>query len=314
MKILTLIQIKKALKSIDILPAIEQGFIAYSNGKAVVPPVGELIFKNPPGDVHIKYGYLIGNDYYVIKIASGFYDNPKLNLPSTNGLMLLFNQKTGTLESILLDEAYLTNLRTAAAGAIAAKYLAPRKVTKIGIIGTGTQARMQLQFLQNVVTCNQVLVCGRDDEKLSTFKNEMEKAGFHIQTTKNIDKVADACNLIVTTTPSESPLLFAKQIKKGTHITAVGTDTPLKQELDENIFKIADVIVADSISQCIERGDIAHAIRKKIIEKNKLIELGTILSGKSKGRTSEDQISIADLTGLAVQDIQIAKAVFKSFE
>lgn len=312
MKIITLDQIKKSLNSIDVISVIEKGFIAYAQGNAVVPPVGELIFKDPPGDVHIKYGYIINDDYYVVKVASGFYENPKLSLPSSNGLMLLFSQKTGELLSILLDEGYLTDIRTAAAGAIAAKYLAPSQITRIGIIGTGTQARLQLQFLQKIIQCKDVIVFGRDSNKLLKYQADMQKIGFDVHVTQKSEDLTATCNLIITTTPSSSPVLSAKQIKKGTHITAVGADTPHKQELDENIFGLADVIVADSISQCTERGDISHAIKKKIVNKNRLIELGNIISGKSKGRSNNDQISVADLTGLAVQDIQIAKAVFES--
>ena len=136
--------------------------------KAVVPPVGELVLQDPPGDVHIKYGYLTDDDYYVIKIASGFYENPKLGLPSSNGLMLVFEQKTGELRSILLDEGHLTDVRTAVAGAIAARYLAPSNVSRIGILGTGIQARLQLQYLQPVTSCRDVIVCGRDQLKLDT--------------------------------------------------------------------------------------------------------------------------------------------------
>ena len=137
MQILTLDQIKKALPSVELMEDIEKGFVAYSQGKAVVPPVGELVLQDPPGDVHIKYGYLKGDDYYVIKIASGFYENAKLGLPTSNGMMLMFRQKTGQPVAAMLDEGYLTDIRTAVAGAIAAKHLAPSKVTRIGIVGTG---------------------------------------------------------------------------------------------------------------------------------------------------------------------------------
>ena len=312
MKIITLNQIKELLKSINIIPAIEEGFVSYSQGNAVIPPVGELLFKDPPGDVHIKYGYIVNDDYYVIKIASGFYENPKINLPSSNGLMLLFSQKTGELLTILLDEGYLTDLRTAAAGAIVAKYLAPRSVNNIGIIGTGTQAKLQLQFLKTVVPCQDVIVFGRNDTNLLKFQAEMHHFGFRVRTTKSIHDITSNCNLIVTTTPSSLPILFADTIKKGTHITAIGTDTPHKQELDEHIFNRANIIVADSISQCIERGDIAHAIKNKIITPSQIIELGDIIASKHKGRLDDNQITIADLTGLAVQDIKIAKAVYES--
>ena len=116
MKVVALEQIKAVLPGIDLIPLIEEGFVAYSQGRAVVPPVGELIFKDPPGDVHIKYGYIEREDYFVIKIASGFPDNEKLDLPSGSGMMLLFRQETGEPVCLLHDEAYLTDIRTAVAG------------------------------------------------------------------------------------------------------------------------------------------------------------------------------------------------------
>jgi ornithine cyclodeaminase len=311
MRVIGIDEIRDAVAAIDIVPAIEAGFVAYSAGEAVVPPVGELILKDPPGDVHIKYGYLIGDPYYVIKIASGFYENPSLNLPSGNGLMLLFDQKTGELLGILLDEGLLTDLRTAAAGAIAAKYLAPH-IHRIGILGTGVQARLQLLYLRDVTACRDVLVWGRDSAKLARYKAEMESEGFVVETTLVGREVAASCNLIVTATASTAPLLWADEIQIGTHITAVGADTPEKQELDPVILQQADLVIADSISQCVERGDIAHAIREGKILTEDLIELGHVISGQTPGRTSEDQITVADLTGVAVQDIQIAKAVYEA--
>ena len=162
--IIHLEQIKSTLKNIDVIQAMEQGFIEYSNGNTVVPPVGELLFDNPPGDVHIKYGYIKEDDFYVIKIASGFYDNPRLGIPSGQGLMLLFNQKTGELVAVLLDEGHLTDIRTAAAGALAARYFAPKEPQAIGIIGTGIQARLQLQLLQKYNPCKTVWLWGRNKE------------------------------------------------------------------------------------------------------------------------------------------------------
>ena len=185
MKILTLQQIKAVLPGVDLMREIEAGFVAYSEGEAVVPPVGELVMQDPPGDVHIKYGYLTGDDYYVIKIASGFYNNPKLGLPSSNGLMLLFDQNTGALCAALLDEWHLTDVRTAVAGAIAAKYLAPSEVAGIGILGTGIQARLQLQYLAPVTSCRKAIVCGRDQDKLDAYREDMSALGFSVTTTSN---------------------------------------------------------------------------------------------------------------------------------
>jgi ornithine cyclodeaminase len=308
MKILTLDQIKSALPSVDLMGEIESGFIAYSQGRAVVPPVGELVMRDPPGDVHIKYGYLTGDDYYVIKIASGFYENPKLDLPSSNGLMLVFSQKTGALEAVLLDEGHLTDIRTAVAGAIAAKYLAPSSIERIGIVGTGMQARLQLEYLAPVTDCRDALVWGRSKDKLAAYEQDMSEKGFRVSTTTDADDIMASCNLIVTTTPATRPILSGK-VRSGTHITAVGSDTHDKQELDAEILQRADLVVADSISQCIERGEIHQALKSNAITEADLVELGSIIAGDAAGRESDDQTTVADLTGVAVQDIQISKAI-----
>jgi ornithine cyclodeaminase len=315
MKIITLEQIKAALPSVDLMGEIEAGFVAYSKGKAVVPPVGELVLTNPPGEVHIKYGYLSDDDYYVIKIASGFYENPKLNLPSSNGLMLLFSQNTGELVAVLLDEGYLTDIRTAVAGAIAAKYLAPANVERIGIVGTGMQAKLQLEYLAPVTDCRDVLVWGRDEKKLATYQSAMAKQGFNVTATTEAGDVLKSCNLIVTTTPAESPILnWTDDLQHGVHITAMGSDTESKQELDAMLLRNADLVVADSISQCLERGEIHQALKVDAIVDKDIVELGNIISGDAVGRTSDDQITVADLTGVAVQDIQITKAVFSALD
>ena len=308
-QIYTLDQIKQARRTIDVAPLIEAGFAAYSEGKVVVPPVGELSFIDPPGDTHIKYGYIKDDDSFVVKIASGFYDNPGLSLPSNSGLMLVFSQKTGILQAILLDEGFLTDVRTAVAGMIAAKYLAPENVDAIGIVGTGIQARMQAAELKAVTTCRKMIVWGRHEDKLDAYRRDMEQEGFHVETTTDAARVAAGCNLIVTSTPSQVPLLMADQIRPGTHITAMGADTPAKQELDPQILARADLVVADSIPQCLERGEIAKTIEAGWLEKDRIVELGSIIKGHARGRTDDSQITVADLTGVAVQDIQIAKAV-----
>ncbi len=313
-KIINLKEIKEALKKIDVIQSMEEGFIAYSQGKVVVPPVGEMIFRNPPGDVHIKYGFIEGDDYYVVKIASGFPENIKLGLSSSNGLMLLFNQKTGELACILLDEGHLTNVRTAAAGAVVAKYLAPQDVTRIGILGPGIQGRMQLEYLKGVRDCTDVIVWGRNQQRLDAYKAEMEPLGYKIDTTLDTGEVASTCDLIVTCTPSHVPLLMANQIKKGTHITAMGSDTPEKQELESSILKKADRVIVDSISQALERGESFQAMKDGMLMNTDLTELGTVIASKELHRSSTDEITVADLTGVAVQDLQISKAVFQALQ
>ncbi len=312
MKIIGIERIREVLAAIDLIPEIEAAFVAYSEGRAVVPPVGELLFEDPPGDVHIKYGYLKHDDYYVVKIASGFYGNPSMGLPSGNGLMLLFSQKTGEPLGILLDQGYLTDVRTAVAGAVACRYLAPRDIRRIGIVGTGVQARMQLRRLAEVTDCRQVLAWGRDRGKLRAYCEELSAEGFAVEGAPNPAALAAECNLIVTATAAREPLLWADQIRKGTHITAMGSDTAGKQELDPEITGMADLVVADSIWQCLERGETAHAIRAGIIESDDVVELGAVIAGRAPSRTSEEQITVADLTGVAVQDLQIARCVYEA--
>ncbi len=305
-------EIREALRGVDPVPLIEEGFAAYSRGEVVVPPVGEMIFEDPPGDVHIKYGYIKGDEYYVVKLASGFYDNPKRGLPSSNGMMLLFDLRTGEPRAILHDECLLTNIRTAAAGAVAAKYLAPAKVTRAGILGAGAQGRLQLEYLRRVREFREAWVWGLDEAELEAYKADMEPMGFRIRTTLDPAEVAASCNVIVTCTPSTKPLLRARDIRPGTHITAMGSDTAEKQELDEAILASADRVVVDSISQSLYRGEAFRAMQAGVLAKERLVELGAVIMHPSLRRASDDETTVADLTGVAVQDIQIAKAVFKA--
>jgi len=245
--------------------------------------------------------------------ASGFYDNPKLGLPSSGGLMLLFSQKTGELISVLLDNGYLTNVRTATAGAIAAKYMAPSKVNRIGIFGAGVHGRMQPIYLQKVLDCKNIITWGINQEELEIYEKDMKNLGFNVQTTQNPEDITSTCNLIVTCTPSKEPLILADQIQKGTHITAIGSDTPEKQELDSEILKNADKLVVDSIEQCLERGESYKAIGNGMITKEKMVELGNVIKNKELQRASDDELTVVDLTGVAVQDIQITKAIWNNY-
>ena len=305
-------EIKHLLDDVDLVSPIREGFIQYSKGKCVIPPVGELLFNNPPGDVHIKYGYITDEKYYVIKIASGFPKNEKLNISNGQGMILLFDQKTGTPLITLLDDAILTDIRTAIAGQICAEMFT-NKIKSIGVIGTGRQARLQVIYLKNITNCRTVNVWGRSKKKSQKYKDDLLKFGFDVRVSKSVKELAEKSNLIITTTSSEKPILHEGDIKLGTHITAVGADTALKRELDISILNRADLIIADSISQCKVRGEISHALLKNIISSDEIIELGSILSGKRQGRTSKDQISVVDLTGVAVQDLQIAKAIYEKY-
>ena len=300
------------VKNLDLVPLIQDGFIAYSQDRSVVPPVGELSFKDPPGDVHIKYGYILGDSYYVIKIASGFWKNETFGIPNGQGMMLLFDQKTGQPKAILLDEATLTDIRTAVAGQICAQQFA-NDVHCIGVLGTGLQVRLQVEYLKQVTKCRTVMVWGRNQEKIEQYQLDMEQKGFKVALCESPRQVAQKSNLIITATASSEPMLFPNDILPGTHITAMGSDTPGKRELGPGVLKASSLVVADSIAQCQERGEIAHALVEGDISNDRIVELGNILSGSKSGRTAPKQITVADLTGVAVQDIQIAAAVFESY-
>ncbi|MFC2030901.1 ornithine cyclodeaminase family protein [Chloroflexota bacterium] len=313
--VLELDEIKRLVDIPQLIREIEAGFVLYSEGRVNVPPVGFLHFDEPPGDVHIKYGFVSGDDYYVLKMASGFYNNPQLGLPIGEGLILVFSQKTGEPRLILLDKCWLTDMRTAAAGAVAAKHLAAKEIHQIGIVGTGTQARLQLELLRDVVDCKRCLIWGRDPTKVRRMIKDLidgdtiQSWGLQIKAAEALDDLVSQCNLIVTATSAKSPLVRAAPVQKGSHITAMGSDDHGKQELEAEVLAKAHLVVADSVSQCVDHGECFAAVQGKLIEEGSILEMGNVIKDPATGRTSEDQITVADLTGVAIQDIQIAKMV-----
>jgi len=306
-------EILSIVDDIDVVAAMEKGFIEYSKGNCVVPPMGELLFGKNKGETHIKYGYIKNGQYYVIKIASGFYNNPRYGISSSQGLMLVFNQKTGETEAVLLDEGYLTDIRTAAAGALAAKYFAPENIGAVGIIGTGIQGKLQLQFLQKYKPCKEVWIWNINKESALKYRSEMA-GSFNIHIAENTAELAQNCRLIITCTPSEKALLRAKDIREGTHITAVGSDMPGKQELEGDIMAKADIVVSDSIAQSKSRGEIFRAAQSGFVFSEKVVEFGMAIQHKHLQRTADKQITVVDLTGVAVQDIMIAQSVYLNYK
>jgi ornithine cyclodeaminase len=310
--ILTWQQIEPLIQKLDVYDAMKNAFVQYSLGNAQIPPVGELIMDDPEGEVHIKYGYLKGGKHYVIKIASGFPGNEQLGLIPGQGMMLLFNLTTGEPEAILIDDANLTVIRTGIAGAIASQALCNKNIKDALIVGTGVQARYQARYLCDIMSINKLNIWGRDKDKAKMAKDDLADLNIEIETQSNLEESVKASRLIITTTSAKEPILKAGWIQPGTHITSVGSDTPEKCELDFNILSKADIIIADSIEQNLIRGEIHQAIKNKAIDVSQLIEIGEIFDGTKTGRTTEDQISIVDLTGVAIQDLVIAEAVLSA--
>jgi ornithine cyclodeaminase len=302
-------EIEQRVGNLDVVGLMEQAFAAFSKGEAVMPMPGELLIEDPPGEVHLKYGYFKSGDTYVIKIASGFWNNPAKGLSSSDGLLLVFRKETGELAAVLNDRGRLTDLRTAAAGAVAAKHLASTDVDTIGVIGNGIQAELQVLALQAVRPCKNIVVWGRNPERTSAYAKRMEEKGLTVEIAPSASDVAARSRLIITATASPSPLLQWSDIRPGTHITAIGADSADKQELAEAIIRNADVVVTDSRSQAITRGELLRAYGEDSAGLSRVAEIGEIVSGTAKGRMSEIQVTVATLSGLAVQDIAMASAV-----
>ncbi|MFP7201059.1 cyclodeaminase [Lysinibacillus halotolerans] len=292
---------------------VEEGFTALANGNVTLPPIMRIDIPENNGEVDVKTAYIKGLDTFAIKISSGFFNNPSLGLPSLSGMMILFNTTTGESESILLDNGYLTDVRTAAAGAVAAKYLAKEKIQYVGVIGTGTQARYQIEALSKVREFDSIHVHGRNEEAAKKYAIDMEaKLGKKVIIAKSAEQVVKESEIVVTTTPSTTPLIKAEWLHPGLHITAMGSDAEHKQELDAKIFSEADLIVCDVKSQVFRLGELHHAKKENIIHNESAIfEIGEITSGLKNGRENDQQITVCDLTGTGVQDTVIARFAYE---
>jgi ornithine cyclodeaminase len=305
-------QISDLLKNIDVYEPMKKAFIEYSLGHAEIPPVGELLFADPPGEVHIKYGYIKGGSHYVVKIASGFANNRDQNLTPGQGMMILFDINTGVPRAVLIDDANLTDLRTGIAGAIASKTMVNIGVKSVAIIGTGVQARHQAKCLLDVMPLEAICCWGRNEKRLDELKRDLSDLDVSITVCSDLRELIGHSQLIITTTSAKEPIINMEWVQPGTHITAVGSDTPEKCELDPKILDRASVVVADSISQNKERGEIHQGLKLGTVKEEDILELGDIFAGNAEGRTDRDQITVVDLTGVAVQDLVIAEAVVKA--
>jgi ornithine cyclodeaminase len=310
--VLTKEQIESVLTIEDAIEAVEDGFKAYNSGRAIVPFPVALDIPDHNGDIHIKPGYIKGYDTYTIKIASGFYDNPKLNLPTSHGMLILFDSRTGFPLCFEVDRCFLTDLRTAAAGAVAARALAKKTIKRVAVIGTGTQARMQILALSKVRSFDELRVWGRNPEHVTKYVSDMSKVlKAKVVAAKTAEEAVVGSDILVTATMAQTPVVKASWVGKGTHITSVGSDSPEKQELETAVLGKADKIVVDSLKQCAALGEVHHAIKDGTIEEKDVhAELGEVLLGRKKGRASDDEITICDLTGIAVQDVVTSQLVY----
>ena len=308
--LITLETIQASLTEADILDAVQGALMAQARGQVNSPPPGMLQLDDPRGECHIKYGHLDGSDTFVIKIACGFYENPKIGLSANNGMMLVFDAKTGAPVCILDDKGWLTNARTAAAGALAARAGAPPGVASVGIIGSGEQAELQAKWTCRLLGIESVVVYGRTARHVEDYAERMARDGFSVTIAPDIASLMKRCNLVITTTPSNAALILADDVRPGTHIVAMGADNPGKQELEAALFPRAAVIMVDDHDQCVHHGDLGHAVRGGLVPEDADIDLGAVLAGERPGRLSDDDITIVDLTGIAAEDMAVAGLVW----
>lgn len=302
--------VKLDLAAIDV---VESAFRSLARGDVVMPPILSMEFKEANGEVDVKTAYIPGFDSFAIKVSPGFFDNPKIGLPSLNGLMIVLSAKTGIVEAVLFDNGYLTNVRTASAGAVAAKHLAPTTVETAGVIGAGVQARLQIEAANLVRPFKNVLLWSPDDALNKECAAAIEAAtGASVMVAANAEQVVANSQLVVTTTPATEPVLMADWLHPGLHITCMGSDQAGKNEVDPQAIAAANLYVCDRVTQCEKLGELRTAREHGFLQGITPPELGEVISGTKPGRTSDEDITICDLTGTGAQDTAIANFALKN--
>ncbi|TBU75494.1 ectoine utilization protein EutC [Phytopseudomonas daroniae] len=292
----------------DSLAAVENAFRLLATAAVAMPPILRLDIPEHNGEVDVKTAYLPGVPRFAIKVSPGFFDNPRLGLPSLNGLMMLFSAQTGLADALLLDNGYLTAVRTAAAGAVAAKWLAREDAGVVAILGAGEQARLQLQALRLVREVREVRIWARDASKAVAMAAELIDA----RAVDSIEAALDGADIAITTTPSREPLIRPEHLRPGLHITAMGSDAEHKNEIAAAALARVDTYVADRLSQTRVLGELHHAIEAGLVgAQDDFAELGQVIAGQRPGRTSAVQITLCDLTGTGAQDTAIASLAFE---
>ena len=301
-------ELRECVSLVDAVPCIEECFRALATGDVVMPPILRLDIHQFNGEVDVKTAYLPGVDGFAIKISPGFFDNPSIGLPSTSGMMNLFSAHTGQLQAVLLDNGYLTDIRTAAAGAVAAKWLSRQSSQSVALVGAGMQAGLQLEALTLVRSIRTARVWARDPSKAQGFADHWSRQlRIDVGARDSVAEAVNGADIVVTATPSTEPLLHAVDLSPGQHVTAMGSDAEHKNELHPDVLAGADKYFCDRISQVTVLGELHHATEAGLFSAEQVCaELGEVVAGSSPGRTGDGEITICDLTGTGAQDTAIA--------
>ena len=306
MVILDEVQIRQLVDADAAREAVADAFRALHRGEATLANVSTLYFADPEGLAHIKAGHLHHHGVWTVKVATDL--DPGDGGPVRHGgLMLVLSALDGSLCGLLLDNGYLTELRTGAAGAIATDLLARPDASTVAIVGAGSQARHQLQALRRVRPIDRVQIASRTPERLRAFADEIEvEHGLAAHFSSSVEHAVRGADIVITTTPSKTPLVESKWLDPGTHVTAVGADDPAKQELSTDVLARATVVAVDDRGQAARSGELHHAIAAGVREEEDTVTLGELLEGVAEGRAGDDDLTVADLTGVGVQDAAVA--------
>ena len=298
----------------EVIAAVEEAYRAFNSGQVDQPDYIGIDLPEPRGDIDFKLGYYSGNEVISMKASSGgFPNNPtEHGVPSGMGTILLFDARTCALACVM-DGSLITGLRTGAAGAVSVKALARKDAKVVTSIGTGNQARMQIRAINEVMRIEAIHAWDHHPDTLRKFKADIESE-FDIPVTMAASKQAavERADILVTTTRGKGSLVEAGWVKPGTHIVAIGTDAHGKQELDPEIFRNAK-IVNDSILQCTTKGETWHPLQRQIIARADIhAEIGEILLGRKPGRENDEEVTIFDATGMAIQDNTTAAKIYRN--
>ena len=306
MKILLLSRkdVEEIISMREVIEAVEEAFRAKGLGKVQMPPKSYIYFNRYQGDFRVMPAYLEDIDAAGVKIVNVHPKNPQeRGLPTVMATIFLLDPKTGAPLAIM-DGTWITNMRTGAGGAVAAKYLARKDSRVIAMVGAGAQARTQLIALNEVLDIDEVRVSDVIKGKAEKYAEEMgEQLGIKIEPMTNVGKATKEADVVVTVTTARGPIVKDEWISDGMHINAIGADAPGKQELDPDILKRAKIVV-DDLKQALHSGEVNVPLSEGVIARGDIYaELGEVITGKKPGRASRDEITIFDSTGLAIQDI-----------
>lgn len=301
-------ELRQAITIEEAIEAVKQAFVAVGEGRVNNPADFTLGLPATRGAIHVKGSYLENAPYYVVKIASTFLDNPSINLSARSEVTGVFDAATGFSAAIMVDQGYLTQLRSGATGAIATDYLANPEIKQVAVIGTGVQAYIHLKMLLSVRDVPSVSVWGRTPINVDTYARRLvDEHDIYIEIAPTIQEAVQDADVIITATASETPLIKAKWLKPGVHITAVGSNEMHKHELHLDVLNQAEVIIVDNMERGAMIGEIHHGLTEGVITPDDIQgELGDLVINRIEGRTRPDQISLVDLTGRSIQDSAIA--------